>query len=126
MRKRIKKRFDVAVPGSGSVVSQTFDLDKNIVLIHGLLLTSSRDDLMYYRGSQKIEINRDEIFPDGYESKLLMSGVNVSPDDRYYSLGGKEPGNFKVKIDYTDTDTPVIAFTPYRVSLYLNCEIEEV
>ena len=126
MRKRIKKSFDINVAASGSVVSQTFELDKNIILIHGLLLTSSRDDLMYYRGSQRIEINRDEIFPEGYESKLLMSGINVSPNDRYYSLGGKEPGNFKVKMDYTDTNTPVIAFDLYRVSIYLDCEIEEV
>lgn len=125
MRKRVKKRFDIDVAASGAVVSQTFELDKNIVLVHGLLLSSSRDDLMYYRGSQKIEINRDEIFPEGYESKLLMSGINVSPNDRFYSLGGKEPGNFKVKMDYTDTNTPVIAFAPYRVSIYLDCEIEE-
>jgi hypothetical protein len=122
MGPRIKKRFDLQVTVANAVVSSTFDLDKTIVAIHGLLFTTDRDDLLYYRGSQRVEINRSEIFPEGYETRLLLSGVNVSPNDRYYNLGGLPPGNGKVKVDYKDIDSVAAGFSPYRVSLYLDCE----
>jgi hypothetical protein len=125
MLNRIKKRFDIDVTESNAVHSKTFELDKNIVAVHGLVFTSDRDDLLYYRGTGKVEINRQEIFPDGYEFKLLMTGLNVSPNDRYYHLGGIVPGNGKVKIDFKDNSTVSIDFAPYRVTLYLDCEIPE-
>lgn len=125
MYTHIKKRFDIPVIAAGGSYSQTFELDKTITKINGLLFTSDRDDLLYYRGSQRVEINKEEIFPQEYESKLLMSGINVSPNDRYYNLGGIPPGNGHVKIDYTDTNYDAAPFTAYRVTLYLDCETEE-
>jgi len=121
----VKKRFDIQILASGASYSQTFELDKTITKIRGLLFTSDRDDLLYYRGSQRVEINKEEIFPLEYESKLLMSGINVSPNDRYYSLGGLPPGNGHVKIDYKDTNYDAAPFVSYRVSLYLDCETAE-
>jgi hypothetical protein len=125
MTKRIKKRFDIAVAEQSIVHSKTFELDKNIIAVHGILLTSDRDDLLYYRGSNKIELNRQEIFPEGYESKLLMTGLNVSPNDRFYNLGGIAPGNGKLKIDYMDNPDERLVYAAYRVSVYLECEITE-
>lgn len=125
MIKPVKKRFDLNVTLSGQNVTQTFELDKNIVAVRGLLLTADMDDLLYYRGSQRIEINKDEIFPESYESKLLMSGINVAPGSRYYDLGSINPGNGQVKMEYKDTDNPVAAFHAYRVSLYLICEMDD-
>jgi hypothetical protein len=124
MSKRVKKRFDLQVNAAGSITSQTFELDKTTEKVHGILFASDRDDLMYYRGSGKVEINSDEIFPEGYETKLLMSGLNVSPNDRFYNLGGIPPGNFKFKVDYKDTQDARLAFAAYRVSIYLDVEIK--
>lgn len=125
MAKRIKKRYDLQITAAGAITSQTFELDKTVEKVHGLLFSSDRDDLMYYRGSGKIEINSDEIFPEGYETKLLMSGLNVSPNERYYNLGGVPPGNFKVKVEYKDTADARLQFVPYRVSIYLDVEIKD-
>ena len=124
MGKRVKKWFDIDVITAGAVTSKTFEFDKNVVAVHGVLLTSNRDDLMYYRGSAKVEINSDEIFPEGYESKLLMTGLNVSVNDRYCNLGGAPPGNFKVKVDYSDTADARLPFTNYRVRIYFDLEIK--
>jgi hypothetical protein len=124
MSKRVKKRFDLQVGAASSIISQTFELDKTVEKVHGILFASDRDDLMYYRGSAKVEMNSDEIFPEGYETKLLMSGLNVSPNDRFYNLGGIPPGNFKVKVDYKDTADARLAFAAYRVSIYLDVEIK--
>jgi hypothetical protein len=125
MGKRIKKRYDIDVTGANAIHSKTFELDKNVEKVHGILFASDRDDLMYYRGSNKVEINSDEIFPEGYETKLLMSGLNVSPNDRFYNLGGVPPGNFKVKVEYKDIADSRLAFVPYRISIYLDVEIKE-
>ncbi len=125
MLKPVKKRFDITVAAANQTVTQSFDLDKNIKLVHGVLVTSNKDDLLYYRGTQKIEINKEEYFPDNYESKLLMSGINVSPKSRYYDLGNINPGNGSVKIVYQDADDGRTVFSTYRVSLYLDCEMED-
>lgn len=124
MNKIVKKRFDLPVTASGQEVSRTFELDKDVIAIRGLLITSDRDDLLYYRGSQRIEISKEEFFPDSYESKLLMSGVSVPPRLRYYDLGKVAPGNHNIKVDYKDTPHGLAPFTAYRVSLYVDCEIE--
>jgi hypothetical protein len=123
MWKKVKKRYDIEITEQNGIHSKVFELDKTITKIHGLLFTSDRDDQLYYRGTAKIEINRQEVFPEGYETKLLMTGLNVSPNDRYYSLGGLEPGNGKVKVDYKDNDDNRLPYMNYRVSIYLDCEI---
>lgn len=117
----IKKRFDLSVTEAGKTFSKTFELDKHITHIKGMLLTSDKDDLLYYRGSQKIEVNKDEVFPEGYESKLLQSGINVPPNSRYYDLSNMPAGAGSIKLEYKDTNDSRAAFTQYRVSLYLDC-----
>lgn len=125
MIKPVKKRFDIQVTAANQTFTQGFELDKNIVSIKGLLFTSDKDDLLYYRGTQRVEINSEEFFPDNYESKLLMSGINVPPATRYYPLADINPGNGIIKISYQDKDDGRTVFTPYRVSLYVDCEMED-
>lgn len=125
MIRRVKKRFDLDVGQDGAKVSKTFELDKTIVKIKGLLFTSDRDDLIYFRGSQRVEINNQEYFPEKYESKLLMTGLGVQPNMKYYRLGSIEPGNGLIKVEFQDSASGMAAFAPYRVSLYVDCEMED-
>lgn len=120
----VKKRFDISVTEPDKIFSKSFELDKNIISVKGILFTSDKDDLLYYRGSQKVEINKEEIFPENYESKLLLSGINVSPNNRYYDLGSQHAGNGTIKVEYKDTDDTRAAFVPYRVSLYVECVLQ--
>jgi hypothetical protein len=125
MLKPIKKRFDLPIEVPGKVFIRNFELDKTIKAVKGVLVTSDKDDLLYYRGSQKIEINKEELFPENYESKLLMSGINVPPRQRYFDLGKINPGNGSVRVTYSDTEDGRTPFSPYRVSIYLDCETED-
>lgn len=125
MLKPVKKRFDIQVSAANQTFTQTFELDKNIRSVKGILFTSDKDDLLYFRGTQRVEINNEEFFPDNYESKLLMSGINVPPASRYYPLGGVNPGNGLIKVSFQDKDDGRTVFTPYRVSLYVDCEMED-
>lgn len=123
MTTRIKKYFDIQVTNADSTYTQTFELDKTIAYVRGLILTSGNDELMYYRGSQKIEINRLELFPEGYESKLLMTGLNCPTNERYYDTGKLPIGNAQVKVTYKDTSDGRSQFTPYVVRINLDCEL---
>jgi hypothetical protein len=125
MLKPVKKRFDLNIEGPGKIFTRSFELDKTIKSVKGVLVTSDKDDHLYYRGNQKIEINKEELFPENYESKLLMSGINVPPKQRYYDLGKINPGNGSVKITYSDNEDGRTPFMPYRVSIYLDCETED-
>ena len=122
----VKKRFDVVITTADKVYSQSFELDKTITFIKGILLTADKEDLLYYRGSQKIEVNKQEVFPEDYASKLLMTGINISPNQRYYDTGNLPVGNGIVKIEYRDQNDTRLAFEPYRISIYLDCEQKEI
>ncbi len=119
MRPVYFKRFDFEVGTALSTVSKEFEIDKDVHLINGLLLTADQEDQLYFRGSQSITVNGVELFPDGYGSRLLMSGLGVPPDKRYYSIGRVETINGKIRIVFTDTETVMIGFSPYKVSLYV-------
>jgi hypothetical protein len=118
------KRFDLLVTAPDKPFAQEFELDKSVGCIKGIHFTSDREDLMFYRGTQKIEINGKEYFPEDYESKLLMSSVNVPPNFRYYNTGNIEVINGKIKVSYTDKTHPLAFFQPYRVSLYVKTELK--
>jgi hypothetical protein len=126
MKQTIKKRFDIKVSDAKSTIREQFELDKNVTRITGLLLTSDREDLLYHRGSQKIEINSEEIVPEKYESKLLLSGLNISPNERFYKINNTATGNRLLKIEYVDSDEGRSVFSAYRVSIYVECEIETI
>lgn len=121
----IRKRFDIQVLLAEKTVSGKFELDKTVKTISGLVITSDREDLLFFRGEQKIEINGKEYFPEDYESKLLMVSLNVPPNKRYYDLKNTEPGNGIINFSYTDRNHLQAPFLPYRVSLYVQCEIED-
>ena len=123
MAARIKKYLDIQVTDADTVYTQTFELDKSILFIRGLLMTSTRDELMYSRGTQKIEINRLEVFPENYESKLLMTGINCPMNMRYYDTGKLPIGNAQVKVTYKDTSDNRTQFSPYTVRINLDCEL---
>lgn len=114
----IKERFDINVTTAGNTFKGEFELDKNANYLIGIAITSDRDDLLFYRGSQKILLNDMELFPEDFESRLLLSGLNVSPDERMITLGKLPTGNGKLDIAFKDTNHPDTTFTPYRVSFY--------
>ena len=124
MKQIIKKRYDLLVPQSGAIVREQFELDKNVSKVNAILLTSDKEEQLYNRGTQKIEINGQELFPEKYESKLLMSGINVSPNDRYYKLENIAIGNRIMKVEFTDAQDSRSSFSAYRVSVYLELELE--
>ncbi len=119
----VEKRFDIQVTTKAQTVTGKFELDKNARVIKGIKVTSDREDLLFYRGTQKIEINGKERFEENYESKNLQSSLNVDVNNRYKDMKDTDTGNGLLVMTYTDNPHPLYAFTPYRVSLYVQYEI---
>ncbi|MCZ8354656.1 MAG: hypothetical protein O9340_07970 [Cyclobacteriaceae bacterium] len=126
MQKRlVDKIFTFTVVDAGVPVSKKFDLDKNVKVVHGIMMSSDRPNLLFYRGSQRIELSGEELFPEDFESKMFMSGLSVAPDDKYKSLGnGVIAGNGELKIQYKDVKNPNVQFAPYKVIINLLCEMK--
>jgi hypothetical protein len=121
----IKERFDVLVTAPDDTYRGEFELDKNAKYLLGIIVTSDRDDLLFYRGSQKIQLNDIELFPEGFDSKLLMSGLNVAPNDRMITLGEIPTGNGKLDVLYQDKGhTLASSFEAYRVTIYTFSAVE--
>lgn len=124
-RKEIYKQFSFIVDNANSSYNRKFELDKNIKLVRGIQMSADKPSLLYYRGSQRIEISGDEVFPEDYESKLMMSGISVAPDQRWVDLGsGVQTGNGEVRILYKDSDNASASFTTYKVIVVLKCELK--
>lgn len=122
-RTRASFTFKVDKPGITSVDGLEFS--KHTKSVVGLQLTSDYPDRLYHRGSQRIEIGGEEIFPDGFDSKLLMSSISVAPNERFFSLGEVLPGDLSLKIRYNDRDHSAAPFGQgYSVSVILLLEEE--
>lgn len=114
----IKERFDLLITAENEHFKAEFALDKAALYLLGISVTSDRDDLIFYRGSNRIYLNEKELFPDGFECKLLMAGLNVAPDHRMITLGELPTGNGMLDVNFKDTAHPMVTFVPYRVTYY--------
>lgn len=121
----IKERFIVEITKGDDVTKATFEIDSNATNVFGILLTGSDDNSLFYRGSQKIQLNDQELFPEDFESRLLMSGMGVSPNNRVVEIGQVSRGNGKLEVWYKDQKSPkALAFKPYTVNIYVFSKVE--
>jgi hypothetical protein len=125
--KIIKEWIDLSITAANQTFKDSFEVDKHVSKIIGIAFTTNNDPMPYYRGSQKISINEKEIYPEGYESKILMQGINVPVNERIKDFEGEElePGNRKIEIEYKDEDHPAVAFSAYKVRLYVYSRIDD-
>ena len=116
------KWFDIMVTEADKVYSVTYELDKTIAFVTGIGLDSNREKLLYQRGSQKIEINKQEIVPEGFLSRRLYHIPGVEAHKRFLRRGGKIPvGNGIIKVEYKDTSDTLVQFEPYWIRITLDC-----
>lgn len=123
-KKTVDKTFSFIVDTENISYNKKFVLDKNVAVVQGVLMSSDQPKLLFFRGSQRIEVNGDELFPEDYESKILMAGLSVPPDEKFRTLGnGVIAGNGEIKILYKDAMHNDTVFAPYKVSIIFKCEL---
>ena len=124
MIKPYSKDFDVQVTAAGQTFKKTFEVDKSVKTITNYTILSNREDLCYYRGTFRLEINKDEIAAEGYSTKKIMCWPTVPPDERVKKVGRISPGNGLITFEYTDTNDGLTVFAPYTVTLSIEGERE--
>ncbi|MGB3465073.1 MAG: hypothetical protein WBA74_07380 [Cyclobacteriaceae bacterium] len=124
--REVRKSFSFQVTEANeSYTPVKWELPKKTTIVKGVQLNSDFPNKLYYRGSQKLEIGGDELFPEGFASKFLQSSINVAPRDRYFDLGQVQPGDLSVKIRYQDRDHERASLgAGYEVSVVLLIEEE--
>jgi hypothetical protein len=123
---KVYKPFSFDVAAANQTYKVSFELDKNVIAVKGLVLGTTRPDLVYVRGSQRIEISKVEIFPENYLSQWLMVGVTTSMNERFHELKNVVLGNRAVKIDYTDADDGRTVFAAYKCFIVFECEVDDI
>jgi hypothetical protein len=124
MIKFFSKDFDVKVTEAGQTVKKIVELDKSVKFITHFTILSNREDLAYYRGTFRLEINKDEIVPENYSAKKVMCWASVGANDRLKSIGRACTGNGLINFEYKDTDDGLTSFQPYTVTLSVEGERE--
>lgn len=123
----IYKWFTIDVTVADKTYTVSYELDKTIAHITGIALDSNREKLLYARGTQKIEINRQEIVPEGFLSKRLYHLPSTEAHKRFLRRGGKIPvGNGIIKVEYKDTNDALAPFEPYKVIVTLDCLLKDI
>lgn len=122
--REIRKTFSFQVNEAGKLYTPLkWELPKKTAFVKGLQLTSDFPNKLYYRGSQRIEIGGDELFPEGFDSKILISSISVAPRERFFDLGEVQPGDLSVKMRYQDQDHErAVLGNGYQVSVVLLLE----
>jgi len=106
----------IKVEESGSIIKFNADTDKKFKSIKGVFASLPDSDNALFGTSLELRIADNEIFPEGFEIKMLSCGQNVAPDDRFYSKIDEEAQGSRIEGRYTDGGNA--RTYPYVAKLY--------
>ena len=119
MRRPIKYQIiKLTITGAGNFPISA-ETDKAYKRVTGLQFNSTDSSALKDAVFGKFEIDSNEIFPDGFEAKLIQTGLEVSPNDRFYKIDERADGS-SVLGNFTDAGNA--AAYPYNVYIYLRLE----
>ena len=103
-----------------NVNTSGWELPKQTKTVKGIQISADYPDKLYYRGSQRIEIGGEELFPEGFDSRMLMSSLAVAPRERFFDMGDVAPGDLSIKVRYKDVNHAKAPFVGgYKVTITL-------
>ena len=120
MLKNIKYQLiKIVVPQANDSVKFDADTDKMYKRITGIHGSLPQDASIL--GSQiELKIADQEIFPEGFEFKLITTNLSVSPNKRFYDKIDEEAQGNKINGKFIDGgNAPAY---PYTAKLYLRLE----
>ncbi len=96
--------------------TQSESLDKTYKRVKGIQVTV-QDSAAAERGTFDIfRISSIDIYPKGFESKLITCGIDVPPNQRFDRNIDEEAAGVPVNITYVDGSTPGTTY-PYLVNV---------
>lgn len=112
----------LTITGAGvSVSSSGVKTDKLYQRVTGIHVTASDANGLTNSTFQKFEIDRQEIYPQGFEAKLISTGQEVNPNDKFDHDIDEPANDTQVDITYRDGSAAGVVY-PYTVNIYLRHE----
>ena len=106
------------VPQAGAVVNINANSDRLYKRITGFFASLPTDNA--FTGSTlQLYVNDQEVFPEGYEAKMITCGNQVAPNQRFYT-GEEEAAGSTIRGKFTDGSQA--GAYPYNGTLYLKLE----
>ena len=119
LRRPIKYQIiKLTITGAG-LFPISVETDKAYRKVTGLQYSSNDSAALKDAVFNKFEIDSNEIFPEGFEVKLIQSGQEVSSNERFYKIDEKAEGS-SVLGSFKDAGNA--AAYPYNVYIYLKLE----
>lgn len=119
MRRPIKYQLLKLIITAAGSFPISAEADKAYKKITGIHFSTSDTNALKDSVFTKLEIDNNEIFPDGFEVKMIRTGEELSPNDRFYSLSERGEGSTIVG---TFKDAGNAVAYPYNVYIYLRLE----
>lgn len=120
-KRKIKyQKLEISVTGANAEITKDADADKLMERITGIHVTTSDSNGIKNGTFTRFDIDGTEVFCPGYEAKLLSTGMEVSPNDKYYKLDEPAKG-VPISIKYKDGNAAGTTF-PYTVNITLRLE----
>jgi hypothetical protein len=110
----------INVPSQKAVVNINANSDKLYKKITGIF-ASLPSDGAFPGSTLQLYVNDTEIYPEGFELKMITCGNEVSPNDRYYNLEEEASGS-TIRGRFTDGGLVQGVNYPYTATLYLRLE----
>lgn len=108
----------ITINSASQVVTVEADTDKLYSFCTGIFFSTPETEVETSTLS-RLEIGGKEIFPDGYEIKMITTSTDVPIDERYCELNEPAKGA-RIKTKYNDAG--LASAYPYTVILYLRLE----
>lgn len=109
------------VNNPGETVKFSAETDKLYQRVQGIYVSLPNDN-SHFGSTLELRIAEQEIFPEGFESKLLATSQHVPPGDRFAMFDTDEPIEAKgshVEGRFTDGGFAAGVTFPYTLNIYL-------
>ena len=111
----------IKVENPGQTVKFSADTDKQYAKVQGCYVSLPNDN-SHFGTTLEMKIADQEIFPEGFETKLLACSQSSSPNERFFLFDKDEnvdAAGSRVDIRYTDGGYSTGVNFPYTAVIYL-------
>lgn len=106
----------VAADGGTTAIDHTTDIDHTLII--GITQVFSNASAIP-NSTIELDIDGFEVFPAGFESKLIATGQEVPPNDKYLNYINREIKQVRIKGTFTDGGALGVGFAAYTANIYL-------
>ncbi len=111
------EKIEISVTSDGQEVSFSHTTEVDHTCIIGVALVVSNENALP-NSTLELDVDGQKVFPTGFEAKLIYSGQEVPPDDRFFKYINRPVKQVKIEGKYTD-GSALSTFASYTANLYL-------